>query len=159
LTLSQEFVESVVQRSFDETKELAEMFGVKLKSSITPELTVECDRERIVQVLVRFLTNAIKCSPTDSIVDVSAFKTARGARIEIFDRGPAIPPDGQLHAFDQEPFGDAASRKKRQIGGVSLYFCKAIVEMHHGLVGINVDATGRNCFWLELPDDRSGKVG
>jgi signal transduction histidine kinase len=159
LALSKEFVESVVQSAFDETKEFAELFGVKLKSNITPELAVECDRERIVQVLVRFLTNAIKCPPRDSIVSVSAFKTARGARIEIFDGGPAISPDEQLHAFDQAAFADAGGQKKRQIGGVSLYFCKAIVEMHRGVVGISADAARGNCFWLELPDDRSGKVG
>lgn len=159
LAISKEFVESLVQRSFDDVKEFAEVFDIGLRMNITPELTVQCDSERIVQVLIRFFTNAIKCSPPNSTVTVSTFKTARGVRIQVLDSGPTISQDEQMHAFDQSTFGDSSNRRKRQIGGVGLFLCKALVEMHGGAIGINADAATGGCFWLELPDDRSGKVG
>jgi signal transduction histidine kinase len=154
LAIAAEFVESLVQRAFNELKDLAQALNVKLQTSITPELTVKCDHDRIVQVLVRFLTNAVKCSPADSIIRVSAVKGEEGVRVHVFDRGPGISEDEQLHAFDQFAFGDSSSsRSKRQIGGATLHLCKSIIEAHGGAVGAASDSARGNCFWLEIPDD------
>jgi signal transduction histidine kinase len=152
LTTSNEFVESLVQRSFDEMKDIVEALGVRLTMSISTELTVECDSIRITQVLVRLLTNAVKCSPSDSVVSVSAFKTANGIRIEVMDYGPVITKDEQLHAFDQFLFENRSSQQKRQIGGITLFLCKALVEAHGGAIGTNSDPVTGDCFWLELPN-------
>jgi signal transduction histidine kinase len=156
LAHSPEFAESLVQAALDELRDLREVLRVAVKFEITSELTVMCDRPRIVQVLVRFITNAIKCSHPGSAVLVTAFPVDGAARFQVVDQGPAISQAEQERAFDQFAFGGSSSPHERPIGGATLYLCKTIIENHAGKIGAQGNTPAGACFWFELPNLSTG---
>lgn len=116
-----------------------------------PELWVNVDRERILQVLASLLSNAAKFSPAGETVAVSAARTGGHARIAVEDRGPGIPAAFGEHIFGK--FAQADSSDTRQQGGTGLGLCiaKAIVERHGGSIGFTSAGSSGTVFFFDLP--------
>jgi signal transduction histidine kinase len=117
-------------------------------------VSVEADADRIRQVVVNYVTNALKYSPPDRTVGVTV-ETRRGeARVAVCDAGPGIPEEEQAQLWE---LFHRASTVTAQGGlqsgslGLGLHICKAIVEAHGGQVGVE-SAVGRgSTFWFILP--------
>jgi len=102
---------------------------LELRLSSLPEAMF--DRERISQVLLNLLDNALKFSPPDAAVEVAVRQVGHEGRVSVRDSGPGIPADELPHIFDR--FYQA--RKARQVGtGLGLAICRAIVEAHGGRI-------------------------
>jgi len=114
-------------------------------------LPVTVDLERMVQVLINLLENAVRYSPPGLPVVVAAMRTDGDptmARIEVRDRGPGLSAEDQARIFGRFVRG-AASEGTSGLG-IGLYLCRAIVERHGGAIGVDSVAGAGATFWTEI---------
>ena len=122
---------------------------------------VEMDAQLIEQVLVNLLDNALKYTPADSPLEISARHDGRRLTIEVRDHGPGIPLGDERRVFEKF-YRCANSTEHRPRGsGLGLAICKAIIEMHGGDIraagpqrmrGLYGD-WGAHLFALSMADD------
>ena len=118
---------------------------------VPTDLSIEVDGDRIIQVLVNLISNAIKFSPKDSVVTLSAEESEKALEIKVADQGRGIPPeyiDSVFERFSQVKKSDAKNRKG---SGLGLAICKAIVEKHGGKIGVTSEEGKGSTFWFSLP--------
>jgi signal transduction histidine kinase len=115
-----------------------------------PLPAVRGDRDRLQQVLVNLIDNAVKYSPPGDRVRVEAEQTDGRVVIEVRDRGPGISPEHQRLIF--EKFGRANVAEHAKPGtGLGLFIARSIAEAHGGALEVR-SAPGRGAtFRLSLP--------
>jgi signal transduction histidine kinase len=115
-----------------------------------PLPAVRGDRDRLRQVLVNLIDNAVKYSPPGDRVSVKAEQSDSRVVIEVRDRGPGISPEHQRLIF--EKFGRANVAEHAKPGtGLGLFIARSIAEAHGGALEVR-SAPGRGTtFRLSLP--------
>jgi two-component system, OmpR family, sensor kinase len=114
------------------------------------------DADRLKQVLVNLIGNAINYTPAGGEVVVSVSKAGNQARLLISDNGPGIPAEDLPHIFERFYRGEKSRTRSRDGKGFGLGLSIAywIVMNHHGK--IDVDSTmGKGttfCVWLPLAE-------
>jgi PAS domain S-box-containing protein len=95
---------------------------------------ISADADRIEQVLVNLLENALKYSPDGPELRVRVQAKARGVLLEVQDHGIGLPLESAERIF--EPFSRATNAEQHQITGMGLglYICRNIVEQHRGRI-------------------------
>lgn len=99
------------------------------------EKKVLADAVRIEQVLINFLTNAIKYSPNTEKVLVKTAVKDDNAYIAVQDFGIGIPADKQKHIFSKFYRVEESSVKFQGLG-LGLYICAEIINQHSGTYGL-----------------------
>lgn len=135
LELKSNNVDDLVNEAIQLVETIARTRSVELAFQPSqPEISVYCDRQKMVQVILNLLSNAIKFSPADSKVEVKVVEQPDHVRLSVIDRGPGIPEQMRQKIF--EPFEQVEPRQ-HQGTGLGLAICKMIVEAHGGSVGVN----------------------
>jgi two-component system, OmpR family, sensor histidine kinase KdpD len=128
-------------------------FSEKLKEHpISINLSVDLplvpfDALLIEQVLMNLLDNAIKYTPKETPLDLSAMLKGDGLLVELADRGPGIPHGEEKRIFEKFVHGPTA---KRGIG-LGLTICHAIITAHGGDIWAENRAGGGAVFRFTLP--------
>jgi len=109
------------------------------------------DRDRVGQVLMNFMSNAIKYSPEGGSVTVAALDDGEMVTVSISDQGIGIAKEDQTKLFTK--FYRVDSSLTREIGGtgLGLSICKSIIELLGGHVGVESSAGKGSRFWFSLP--------
>ncbi len=110
---------------------------------------VPMDFTLIAQVLVNVLENAVKYSPADSVIEVSAELLDENIRLKIADRGAGIPSEDLTRIFDK--FYRVQRPENVSGTGLGLSISKGIVEVHHGNIYASVREGGGTIITIELP--------
>jgi len=110
---------------------------------------VSMDFTLMVQVLVNVLENAVKYSPRDSLIEVTADLLDGKARLQIADRGVGIPVENLDRIFDK--FYRVQRPESVSGTGLGLSISKGIVEIHHGQIYARVRDGGGTIIIIELP--------
>lgn len=118
----------------------------------TQNIYIEADRERIGQVLVNLLTNAIKYSPDEGPIQIRSFVRRDHVLVEIEDNGIGIPADSITRIFDRFFRADTASLLHTYPGmGLGLYISAAIIERHAGKIFVQSKESRGSMFSFQLP--------
>jgi len=112
---------------------------------------VEADKDKIEQVLVNFINNAVKYSPEGSIIKVACVTAEGQARVHVTDEGMGIPEKDQPFVFDRFYRVESESMKNKKGFGIGLYICREIIERHHGTIGLESTEGEGSTFWFTLP--------
>lgn len=111
---------------------------------------VRGDRDRLRQVLVNLIDNAVKYSPPGDEVQVEAVASNGRVVIEVRDRGPGISPEHQGVIF--EKFGRVNVGEKAKPGtGLGLFIARSIAEAHGGSLEVRSAPDRGATFRLSLP--------
>jgi signal transduction histidine kinase len=145
-----------VRALLDETLELFEAPArerrVRLRCHVDDDVApVLGDRDRLEQVLSNLIGNALKFTPPEGEVRLSAERTPRARdaiEITIVDTGSGIPADQVAHVFDR--FWQA-DRRGRAGAGLGLSIAKGIVEAHGGEIRVESRVGEGTTFRVELP--------
>ena len=145
-------VEEAVDEAMDLVRPLAAERKIKIERA---DLTGSCsnilaDRQRLKQVLLNLLANAVKYNRDAGrvIVDFARQPDER-LRISISDEGPGIPADKRSRLFS--PFDRLGVEAMGSEGtGLGLALSKRLVEAMGGIIGESAPVSG-SCFWIEFP--------
>jgi len=110
---------------------------------------VPMDFTLIVQVLVNVLENAVKYSPENSLIEISADLMDGRARILIADRGVGIPSDDLTRVFDK--FYRVQRPESVSGTGLGLSISKGIIDIHNGMIYASARDGGGTVLTIELP--------
>lgn len=120
----------------------------KITSSL--RTVVSADEERIRQVLINIISNAINYSPEGGFIHIAITESGGMAKVSIKDEGPGIPETVRSKIFDK-----FYTIGKRQGTGLGLAICKGIIDAHHGEINVisSADMKG-STFYFTLPNLR-----
>ena len=135
----------------------AKQKGVSLTCQLDPEscVTVLCDDNRLRQVLVNLLSNALKFTATGSVIlesnCVQCDEQRIVVRLAVTDTGLGIPDDKVNRLFS--PFSQVDSSTTRQFGGtgLGLSIVKQLAELMGGTIGVKSSMGFGSTFWIEVP--------
>ena len=119
--------------------------GIKLRS-------MWLDPARFQQILWNLVTNAIKFSSPNGIVQVSLQTDAAGLKLCVKDEGQGIKPDFLPHLFDRFAQGDSMNTRRHSGLGLGLSIVKHLVELHGGSVDVKSEGVGHGAtFEVTIP--------
>jgi signal transduction histidine kinase len=121
------------------------------------KFVINVDLEIIRRVFVNLLTNAVKYSPVNGIIDIDAKVNEENLlKVSIHNQGKGIPKERQEQIF--EKFGQAEQKSKQGSTGLGLTFCKMAIEAHKGEIGVISELDDGVEFWFTLPDSYQGDM-
>ncbi len=150
ITITDTTLKEIVEPSLEAVNSHKEVKKVTINAP-KEDLKIRGDSERLVQVVINLLHNAIKFSPEKGKIDLTARRENGFVEIDIKDEGPGIPPDLQkaiFERFKQVSDEDATVKKGT---GLGLAISKAIVEAHGGTIGVTSEEGKGSTFWFKLP--------
>lgn len=100
-------------------------------------VTLRGDKDRLNQLWVNLLGNAIKFTPEGGSISISARSDEREVRVSIADSGPGIAAEEQEHIF--KPFYKVDKSRDRSAGGngIGLSIVRRVVDLHHGDIRVS----------------------
>ena len=117
-----------------------------------PSVLVWADRDKGTQVLMNLIGNAIKFTPCDGTIGVSAANDLKGwVRVSIRDAGPGIPTSEQEKIFEKFYQVTQDGGPKPKGTGLGLAISKALVELHGGKIWVESEPGRGSTFSFTLP--------
>lgn len=129
---------------------LADQRGITIHHELQT-VSVRADAERLMQVLINLLTNAIQYNHAQGEVRITVSPHHSAAEISIADNGPGIAPEHLPHLFERFYRADTSRSGKDDHSGLGLAISKAIVEAHGGTLAAQSEPGGGATFTLRLP--------
>jgi len=114
-------------------------------------IEVHADRNRLEQVIINLISNAIKYSPDANKVIVSIEKVDEGIKVSVKDFGIGIPKDKLPLIFDRFYRVDEASQRYAGLG-LGLYISAEIIRQHGGHIDIKSTMGKGSSFWFIIPE-------
>lgn len=116
------------------------------------QMLVNGDRDRMKQVLINLVANAIQYTPQNGDVFLSLAKVGNQARIVCRDTGPGIPAEDLPHIFERFYRAEKSRTRGKSTGfGLGLSITKWIVEHHSGRIEVNSKEGQGTTFAIWLP--------
>ncbi len=151
LRLDRADLRAKIRETVDSLRPQAEEARLAIAVSLpSSPLWVCMDGQRIEQVLINLLNNAIKFTPGGGHIRVQVTSETGWARCEVQDTGIGIAPEEISKLFQR--FSQLKSGVKMGVGtGLGLSISKSIVEAHGGQVGVRSEPEKGSTFWFTLP--------
>ena len=114
---------------------------------------VEIDAERIGQVLINLLSNALKYSKDECPITLHLSQEVDQALVSVHDEGVGIAPEALPYLFERfyrVPGTNVQSGSEMGLG-LGLYICQTIISRHHGQIGVQSTPGQGSTFWFKLP--------
>jgi signal transduction histidine kinase len=143
-------IDDVIERALEAASFRAEESDVKL-SYERSSINCWADRDRIIQVLINLIDNAIKFSKPEQTVSIVAKVVNVYVEVQVKDHGRGIPDEMREQIFERFVQVSGEDRKKRHGTGLGLAICKAIVLGHGGDIGVDSKPGEGSTFWFRLP--------
>jgi signal transduction histidine kinase len=125
-----------------------------------PSILVWADRHKINQVLMNLIGNAIKFTPVQGRVTVSASKNGEeSVQVSVSDTGPGVPPDEKEKVFAKFYQIAEVNGENPNGTGLGLAISKALVELHGGKIWVESEPGRGSTFSFTLPVSGSQSSG
>jgi len=123
-------------------------YSIKIEGD--KEIFVNADPDKIEQVIVNFVNNAIKYASDSNLINIEIVKEDDMVKVAIIDKGPGIDPSKTPHLFDRYYRGDNDGKQYSGLG-LGLYICAEIIKKHNGKIGVESILNSGSTFWFKLP--------
>jgi PAS domain S-box-containing protein len=130
----------------------AKNVSLNLQFSDDGELMVRADSDRLTQVVTNLLSNAMKFSPVDGVVEIHVACSESRVRVEVRDRGPGIPEEFRKRIFQKFSQADSSDTRQKGGTGLGLNISRAIIERLGGSIGFETRTGAGTTFFFELPE-------
>ncbi len=145
-------VEDVTAGALDTFRAVLAQSDRSIEVDIEPDLPlIVADRDRVRQVLINLVSNALKYSPEGGPVLARVARDNEQVRFSVTDHGLGISEPDQKLLFTK--FYRVDSAMTREIGGtgLGLSICKSIIELLGGEIGVDSAFGEGSTFWFTLP--------
>lgn len=132
-------------------KPLAKQKNIKLIIDYAEDFEVYADYQKLQQILYNLISNAIKFSPKDDEVVISAEKDSRKFILKVHDNGIGIDKKYHGKIFAKFVQLDSAYTKKESSTGLGLTITKELTELHGGKISVISEVNNGSTFVVELP--------
>lgn len=149
--------EPVVMKSFinkvcSNLEWLAQEREITLNCDLIPEnYELLIDTDRMTQVLVNLIGNALRHTPAGGRVSITAEKQGDFFLIHVADTGAGIPEDALPFIFDRFYKRDPSRTRKESGTGLGLSIAKGFVEAHGGSISVSSETNKGTIFTISLP--------
>ena len=144
-------IEKVIERSLAATSGLFVTQDLELIKNIEPEIPqVIGDENRLIQVLINLISNAVKFTDEGSI-SCSAKVNNNNIIVSVTDTGSGISQEDQAQVFDKFKQVGEIFTDKPQGTGLGLPICKQIIEHHGGNIWVNSELDKGSTFSFSIP--------
>ncbi|VVB86264.1 Methanogenesis regulatory histidine kinase FilI [uncultured archaeon] len=141
----------IVENTVETMKPQAQEKGMTLllKENDVPEIVI--DKDRITQVLINLISNAIKFTDAGGTVEVELSGNTDHATIKVRDNGIGIKKEDQAKLFIPFQQVDSSYTRKYEGSGLGLAICKRIVTYHNGKIWIESEPRKGSAFQFTIP--------
>lgn len=153
-------LDDLLEKSLEGLLGLSQSAGVRLKMS-TPSTSIEifADPDRLQQIITNLVSNAIKFSPRDGLVEVAAsINPGHVLLIEVRDEGRGISEEDQLHIFERFSQASNSANPLVKGTGLGLAIAKAMIEEHGGEIGVNSHLNLGSTFFFTIHEWRTASA-
>jgi PAS domain S-box-containing protein len=142
---------SVIRTAIRSVETKSQRFGIEVYFEDAEEHRCVCDVQKLYQVFLNLLDNAIKYSDPGDRVDVSVEHDVSWVTVTIKDTGIGIPEEDQEQLFER--FYRVNKDRSRATGGsgLGLAISKQIIEMHGGDISVDSEVGRGSTFRIHLP--------
>lgn len=138
----------LLEEAYHYLKPLEKVRDITIETHFEPVLSVRADRQRLLQVILNLLANALKYGPENTSVAFSAYRQHGHIRVDVKDQGPGIPAALRSRLFT--PFDRlGAERTVTEGTGLGLVLSKQLMDAMGGQIGVAED---QSLFWISLPE-------
>lgn len=151
MIFSRKNIHPIIEQTVLMTRKLVAKSEIKIKIMVPNNLSaIEFDANKIQQVLLNLLTNAVQSLAHEGEIIVRANEHKNDIRIDIADNGQGIPNKHLDKIF--EPFFTTKLSGKGT--GLGLYISKEIIRAHNGDIAVKTNNAGGSTFTITLPKPR-----
>lgn len=144
--------EEIVQSAVDELRHMAQTKALNLSVTVAPNTPdIWGDQEQIRRTLVNLIENAVKFTPHNGQVRVTAQGQGDSVLFSVSDTGIGIPPALHAQVFDRFFRGRQPGTEHISGSGLGLSLVKAIVDNHGGKVWLESELGAGTTFYVVLP--------
>ncbi|PZM81336.1 MAG: hypothetical protein DKT66_19155 [Candidatus Melainabacteria bacterium] len=151
LSLDSVLLSEIIKPSLNMVANAVKQKKIDIKLGTTLDPIVTADKERIIQVLINLISNAIKFSPENSTIQITTEIDDSFAIIKVKDEGRGVPESMRVSIFERFKQVKKSDSKDRKGSGLGLAISKAIVELHGGQIGVNSEEGKGSTFYFSLP--------
>lgn len=144
-------VDEIVQKGVQSFRPLAAMKEMEIETQIDPLLETMGDAERLQQLIIILLDNALKYNDKHGKITVTCQKEGNWATIVVADNGIGIPKEELPFIFDRFYRGDKMRSRSTDGTGLGLSIAKWIVEAHGGKIRVESAWGAGSIFTVMLP--------
>ncbi|WIY61837.1 sensor histidine kinase [Bacillus arachidis] len=146
-------LDALLMEVVDPYTEIAAYQEKKMTLEIQSKVYFAGDRERIHQMVVILLDNAMKYTDVGGTIQVACMQTSSSIMIQVKDNGIGIKEEDIPKLFDRFYQGDKA-RTKSEGAGLGLSIASWIVEKHYGKIKVESKINEGTCFEVILPKNQ-----
>jgi PAS domain S-box-containing protein len=141
----------IVRTAIEVVESKAERFGISIYFDGATEHRCVCDVQKLYQVFINLLDNAIKYSDPGDRVDITIEEDISFLTVRVRDTGAGIPQEELAQLFER--FYRVNKDRSRATGGsgLGLAISKQIVEMHGGSISVESEIGTGSAFEVRLP--------
>jgi histidine kinase len=153
LHLKQASVAGLIDTAIARLKWQYEEKGVLIEVELPADLpSVQVDEDRIIQMLINLLGNALQYTPAGGKVKIAALRKDLEVQISIQDTGIGIAPEHLPHLFTRFYRADKSRSRAGGGSGIGLTIAKHLVEAHGGRIWVTSPGLGKgSAFTFTLP--------
>lgn len=155
MELRADFIEltRLVHETADTIKPVADQKNIHLEITASDDsVVVWADRDKVTQVLMNLVGNAIKFTLPLGEVNIAVTKNhGAWAHVAVSDTGPGIPPDEANKIFDEFYQATQPDAPKTRGTGLGLSISRSLVQMHGGRIWVTSEVGRGSTFYFTLP--------
>jgi PAS domain S-box-containing protein len=142
---------TIILTAMESVETKAERFGIRIYFDDAGEHRCVCDVQKLYQVFLNLLDNAIKYSDPGARVDIEIEEDATSLAVRIKDTGLGIPEEDLSQLFERFYRVDKDRSRASGGSGLGLAISKQIVEMHGGSISVESEVGTGSVFEVNLP--------
>lgn len=146
----------LLHTAIDQMKDLANQSSIAIETKVE-SFSAYADPDRIVQVLTNLLSNAIRFSPLNSIIEILVEQSPQSLsqplslQFSVKDQGRGIPADQLERIFERFQQVDASDSREKSGTGLGLAICRSIIHQHGGQIWAESTLGEGSTFYFTVP--------
>lgn len=113
-------------------------------------LIIQADSVRIEQVIINFITNALKYAAGSAFIGIGVSRDSEDIKVTVSDQGPGISAEKLPYVFDRYYRVNDSGTQYSGLG-LGLFICAEIIRRHGGDIGVDSQVDEGTRFWFTLP--------